>query len=324
MLRVTLAFLLSLPLLAQRTDVISKAASPDAAFAEAEKMLKVDEKDAEAAHAALKVAEATKNPDLIQKWAGLTSQAAAKAAAVPKPAIEADAAAWKAGVDYATQVGQYADYSLMAASVTTADPAKKMQLIGALEQQNPQSEYLLQAYQGAYVAFTQAKQGTEAAAIAERAIARDRAAEEMYVGAADFYLKQNKEPAKVIDYSTRLLALVEKKPKPEGMADADFEKRKTVFLSLGNWMAGTTYGSQEKWTECDRHLRAALPLLTDDQLKAAALFYLGLANYRLGVPGKDKPKLGEALKFTQQCAAIKSPYQARAQANIAAIQKAAR
>ena len=82
---------------------------------------------------------------------------------------------------------------------------------------------------------------------------------------------------------------------------------------LAHYMAGTTLFDQKKLAPADKELRAALPLVEgNDQLKAATLFYAGLANYQM----KNVP---DALKFNQQCAAIKSPFQSKAADNVRAM-----
>jgi tetratricopeptide (TPR) repeat protein len=142
----------------------------------------------------------------------------------------------------------------------------------------------------------------------------------MLLFAADHYLNQ-KQYDKTIEYAEKLVSVIEAKPKPEGVSDADWEKRKQTLLGRGHWMAGIAYSAQNKHAQTDKSLRAALPYIKDDtQLLAPALFYLGLSNFRLGDAGKgDTNRILEALRFNQQCAAIKSPFQARAQQNITAI-----
>ena len=66
-------------------------------------------------------------------------------------------------------------------------------------------------------------------------------------------------------------------------------------------------------------LREALPTLTDDAMKGGALYQLGFVNFKMGEAARDKKRLQEALRFSQQSAAIKSPYQATAAKNVAAI-----
>jgi len=83
---------------------------------------------------------------------------------------------------------------------------------------------------------------------------------------------------------------------------------------------GVTYAGQNKFPQADKSMRAALPLIEEnEQLKAGTLFHLGVANYRMGDTAGDNAQILEAYRFTQQCAAIKGPYQAVAQKNLAGI-----
>ena len=56
---------------------------------------------------------------------------------------------------------------------------------------------------------------------------------------------------------------------------------------------------------------------------ASALLHLGFANYQMG-KGMSRQQMTDALRYFQQCAAIKSQYQALAQKNVAVIQKETR
>ena len=89
-------------------------------------------------------------------------------------------------------------------------------------------------------------------------------------------------------------------------------------------MAGVLYATNNKWAETDKYLRMALPTLPDNkELQAEVLFYLGLANYNLAqnAPNRQQ-RLADALKYSQQCAAIPGKYQAQARKNVTAIQGA--
>lgn len=97
--------------------------------------------------------------------------------------------------------------------------------------------------------------------------------------------------------------------KPEGVNETDWTARKNVLGGLANFIAGSSYYNQKKLKQANESLRSALPMVTaNDQLKAATLFYLGLT-------ANDMQNLPEALSFNQQCAAIKSPFQAKAASN---------
>jgi len=103
------------------------------------------------------------------------------------------------------------------------------------------------------------------------------------------------------------------KAKPEGASDADWENRKKTFIGLAHYMPGKLYYYQKKYGPADKELRVALPLVeTNAALKPEVLFMLGLSNYKL-------ENIMDGLKFLQQCAAIKSPYQAQAAKNVSVI-----
>src|SRR5262249_49488595 len=92
--------------------------------------------------------------------------------------------------------------------------------------------------------------------------------------------------------------------------DEDWTKKKKAMGGLAHYLAGSTLFEQKKLADADKELRAAIPLVEEnDPLKAATLFYAGLANYQL----KNIP---DALKFNQQCADMKSPFQAKAAENV--------
>ena len=64
------------------------------------------------------------------------------------------------------------------------------------------------------------------------------------------------------------------KPKPEGVSDDDWAKKKKSLSGLAHFWSGSTSFNQKKYTPADKELRAAIPLVEgNDQLKAATLFY---------------------------------------------------
>jgi hypothetical protein len=72
-----------------------------------------------------------------------------------------------------------------------------------------------------------------------------------------------------------------------------------------HYIVGRVYFESEQWPSADRALRAALPLIGDEQLRAAVLYDLGWANYRM-------QSAVEAIKFYSACAAIRGPLQEQA------------
>jgi tetratricopeptide (TPR) repeat protein len=284
----------------------------DKALAAAEIVLAQDPANLETAAAAVKAAEAKKDLDAVRKWAVRCSDLARKAAQAPKAADEEDDA-FKQRVAYAKQVDGYTEYVLFTSAAQTPEAAKKIELLKTLEERAPESTYLTQGYGIYFLALVQTGDLPAAVALAEKRIAKGQANELMLATAGDFYLRQNQEPQKVLDYSSKLIELVNTKPKPDGLSDADWQKGKDYFLGLAQWMTGVVDCSQGKFGEANTALRAALPLVEgNDENKAGALFNLGIANSHL-------KNLADAVKFFEQCIAIKSPYVAKCTDNLKAI-----
>ncbi|HKW98351.1 MAG TPA: hypothetical protein VJN43_11515 [Bryobacteraceae bacterium] len=297
----------------QMVPLYTKANQPDKAIEISDKLIALDPDDLDTALAALKAAEAKKDPDLVKKWSNATGQAAQKAMAAPQPKDEDEVEGWKKSVDYAKQVNTYSEYALYSTALQTGDAQKKADLIETLEQRNPKSQYLAQVKPLLFQTYRQAGDNAKAVAVAEQILATDQSNEDMLLVVADNYLQTGKEPEKVIAYSTKLVEVMNSKPKPDGVSDADWQNRKNTITGLGHFMIGKQYFNEKKYGPADKELREALPLVeANADLKPEVLFLLGFSNYKM-------EKIMDALKFNQQCAAIKSRFQAQAAKNVTVI-----
>jgi tetratricopeptide (TPR) repeat protein len=308
----------------QLATAYAKLNQPAKALEAGEKMLEAQPTNVEGAHAMLKIAEEQKNPDWIKKWAVLTHGAAKKAVEAPAPKFEDSdqEQEWKQHIDFAKQVGTYAEYSVHAAALQTTDAAKKIELAEALKQMNPQSQYLPAVIPQVFLAYRQLGNMDKAVATAEEFLAKDPSNEDMLLVTADYYMNTKKDPQKTIDYSTKLVQLMSSKPAPQGVAPADWEKKKKSMLGIGNWMIGVTYATQGKLPDAAKTLRQTIPLVEDNpQLLAPALFHLGVANFKLGEKSKNDQMVLEAFNLFKRCATIQGPFQGPAQTNISAIQR---
>jgi hypothetical protein len=304
----------------QMYPAYQKANQFDKGLAVCDKLLTVDPEDARSAHGCLKIAEATKNPDTVKAWSERTSAIARKVAASPKPSGEDEAEAWKTRVDFARQFDIYTEYSLYAAALGTTDAKKKAELMDALEKRDEKYEHLPALRDHVFRALLAANDLPSAQAMSDRMVERNLATDNMLMVSADAAFNK-KEYDRAQSLAQKLIALVNGRSKPEGMSDADWETHKTGLLGRAYWWDGVSYGIQNKFAQADKTLREGLPFMKgNDQLLAGAYFYLGLANFKLGdSKTPDQQRILDALKFNQECAAIKSPYQALAQRNMKAI-----
>jgi hypothetical protein len=296
----------------------AKAGQDDKVIEAGQKLIAADPGDLTAAHECLKAAEAKKDPALILKWAVATSEMARKVVQSPEPTAADEAEAWKRNVDYAKQVDVYTEYALYAALLQTSDPKAKVQLGEALEERNPKSPYMAQAAQPLFLAYLQAGENEKALAFAERCLDSNQASEEMMLTLAQSYLGK-KEAEKAIALSEKAIQAAEAKQKPEGVPDADWQTWRGQIAGRGQWISGVGYASLNKWAQADKALRAALPgVRGNNAMLAEALFYLGLANYRIAESGETE-RARDALRFSEECAQIASPFQAQARINVRAI-----
>jgi tetratricopeptide (TPR) repeat protein len=289
-----------------------KAGDADKALAVADKLAGMPPECVEDAQQTLKAAELKKDPDLVLKWSGKTAELAQKVVSSPQPADADEVENWKARVDYARQVNTYTEYSLYAMALATADPKKQSALIEALQQRNPKSEYLAKAMDTLFVSYQKSGANDKAVAIAQQVAATGNPSEDMLLVLTADAVKR-KDGEKVHAYSAKLVEVINSKPKPEGVADADWAKRKNTFLGLGYSMNGEQFFNEGKLAPADAELRKSLPLLeANAALKTEVLFYLGLANYKM-------QKIQDAYTFFKACAAVSSPFQATANKNLTAI-----
>lgn len=236
--------------------------------------------DLEDAVSALKQAESSKDPAKVKQLAA-TVHATAQKMETP-PADNSDKEGFEARAAYAKEQDTYSEYALFAlATQTRGQPAVALDLISTLEKQNPKSKYLDEP---------------ESLEIqTENALSR----------------KQND---RALGYANRLIAAGNRKP--EAGAGADWETRKNAALAQGYWTAGVIQADKGMLKDADRNLRAALPLIKGNNgMAGPALFYLGIVNFKIGQATLNKAKMLEAIKFSQDAAAIPGPQQEQASKN---------
>jgi len=148
----------------QMEPLYVKANQPDKAIEIGDKLIALDPEDLETALQTLKAAETKKDPDLVKKWSNTTGAIAQKVIATPQPKDEDEVEEWKKKMDYTKQVNTYSEYALYAMALQTQDPRKKVDLVDALEQRNPQSQYLATVTPLRFQAYLQLGDSENAAA----------------------------------------------------------------------------------------------------------------------------------------------------------------
>lgn len=263
----------------------------------------------------LKEAVEKKDVAKVKTLATETSQEARKIAAEPQPADAGAVADWKARVEFAKGADKYSEYALSTAAAQASDANLTVELVDQLLAQNPKSQYLDQCA-SAYLAALTKQSPDKALAGATKINAAQPDNEDallmMVTGNAA------KSPDRSMAAANKLVSVVRGKAKPEGISEADWEKRKNYMLGQGLFYAGAGQCSKNGWVDCDRDLRAAVPLVSGPQV-ATAYFYLGLANYQIGKLTQDRTKIQQGIKYSEQAAAMPGPMQAQAGKNAQAM-----
>lgn len=272
----------------------------------------------ETAYQRLKDAAAQKDAVQVKILAAQTCALARETISAPMPE-DFEKEAWNNRVTYAQGVELYTEYALFATAVG-APPADAVDLLAALEQQNPKSKYLADAYGVYFHALQQQGAAAKIPEIAGKALENFPDNDDALSVLAEAAISR-KQNDRALGYARHLITVLGRRPRPEGMSAADWERKRGAELASGYWIAGVVESEKSAYYEADKDLRAALPLVAgNDARKAAALFYLGLANYQIGKMTLKKSQVLEAAKFSQQAAAITGPLAQQAWHNARVMQ----
>ena len=262
----------------------------------------------------LQDAVAAKDAAQVKKLALELFPLADQAACEPAPENADEKPAWTSRIEHAKSITLYGEYALFATAVVSPS-ATLIDLVSALEQQNPKSKYLDGAWGPYLYALSQTGQSSKVLPTAEKALPNFPENEDLLLLLADNAVSR-KQPDRALTLANRLVAASQKHGKPEGVPAAQWEKKHNSTLGRGFWIAGVINGDKGQYANCDKDLRSALPLIQGNEpMMAAALFYLGMANYNLGKMTLSKARVLEAAKFSQQCASINSSFAEQARHN---------
>jgi len=270
--------------------------------------------DLEDAVKGLKDAAAKSDVNAVKKLAATIRPMTAKMVAEPAPKAADEKKAWEAHIAFAKDSRLYVE-SALAGTALQSQPAVLVDLISTLEQLNPKSKYLNQAYGPYLVALDKTGAAAKIPAIAEKALVNFPESEDLLLYMADAAMIR-KQPDRAIGFANRLTATLSKRAKPEGVAAADWERKRSAALAHGYYIAGVITAEKGQYIPADKNLRAALPLIQGQPtMLGPALFYLGMANYQLGKMTLSKARVLEAAKFSEQSMAIPGAYQDQARHN---------
>jgi hypothetical protein len=264
--------------------------------------------DLDDSYTKLKEAVEKKDPDAVKASAAETLKFAKALQTAPKPADAEEAKNWEERVKYGKEVESYTEYALVFTAEQGLEPAKTIELIDVLLAQNSKSKYLDDICANTYLAALGKSGGSakQLEGMAKIAAGRPDNVVALTALVEGYY---GKNPGQALNYANKLVAAA-RKAKPEGLAEADWERARNAALSTGYYYGGLIYGQRQAWLDCDKNLTAALPLIAGDQNKTgAAYFTLGFCKYSFGKLTNDRTKMQAGAALVDKSAAMKNPMQ---------------
>ena len=187
--------------------------------------------DLESSFKSLQDAQAKNDAAAVKKLAAETCALARTAAAEPAPQAQDEKDAWTKRVAYARDIETNTEYALFAVAAQ-APPATAVDLLGTLVEQNPKSKYLDEGYATYLYDLSQAGQTAKIPAIAEKGLANFPDQPDLL-----YFLAENARSTRQNDraqaYANRLVVAFGKRTKPEGVSEADWEKKKSSMVGEG-------------------------------------------------------------------------------------------
>lgn len=273
--------------------------------------------DLNESYTALKDAVDKKDVAKVKTLSAETAKEAKELAGEAQPSDAGQMEAWKGRQQFAKEAGDYASYALAISAIQATDPAVTIDLVNTLIAQNPKSEQIDSA--APYYLAALGKEGTAKAVAGANKILAGRPEDEY---ALDTVARNWSAPGSALTAANRLISVMGKKEKPEGMSDADWQKNKNEMLGSAYTSAGVIEAGQSRFAEADRSLKAALPLIAgNNAMLSYAYYYLGLSNYQMGKLTGDKAKMQTGIQYTEKSAGIGGPMQGQASNNVAIMKR---
>lgn len=263
----------------------------------------------------LKEAFEKKDYAQVKALSAETAKEARELAKEKQPADAGEMEAWKGRQAFAKDAEDYAEYALAVSATQAGDPAITIDLTEALIAQDPKSEQIDIATPQYLAALS--KQSPAKANAAANKILVGRPDDEY---ALDAVARNWSSPGPALAAATRLIGVMGRKKKPEGMSDADWQKTRNDMLGNAYMSAGIIQAGQNRYADADRNLKAALPLVGGGST-SYIYYYLGVSNYQMGKLTTDKAKMATGLQYTEKAAATAGPMQTQASNNVAIMKR---
>ena len=295
-------------------DRYRKAGDLDKALAAGEKILVLDPNNIDIAEANRRLAEKKGDAELVKKWSAEIEKIAARVVKLelPLPSDPEEGKTAQERLEYARQIVLNADYEEFSKAIRTEGPAERIRALEAFVKKVPQNPYVDQIEAAEFLAYKEMGDLEKTLAAAEKILSHNENREDALLFVIEVNFSRRKDPKRTLALAAKFIERMPAAERPPGVSERDWTQAKSRNIARAYYITGRIYFESEQWPAADRALRAALPLIGDDQLRAAVLNDLGWANYRM-------QKAIDAVKFYSLCAAIRSPLQEQAAKSLLSV-----
>ncbi len=230
----------------------------------------------------------------VHRWSTAVMPLLQKAGA-SKPA-DMDDDDWKKRQETLKSYAEFVEYAMWDA-VTRDNTAEKRKYVDAFGELFPQSERKKKIAGVMALVYQQANDMPNMIQWAEKAIAEDPENEAMLLLMAEANVGRKRLPD-AQQLSDRLLKLMEAKKKPEGTADADWDKYINAYRGAAYSVLGRALMQQEKTAAGITELQKAVKLLEgNNDALAPALYNLGFGLAKLQRYAEARAVLNQSVKI---------------------------
>jgi tetratricopeptide (TPR) repeat protein len=282
------------------------------ALAAGEKLLSLSPDDLETARLNWRMAESKGDAAQVKKWSAATEAIAERLVKAPMPSDPDEMKVAEDRLALARQFVRNTDHDDYVKALEIKDPLKRVEALEEFLKKSPQNPYLDQIEIAEFIAYKESGDVDKTLAAAEKIMAHNENYDSAILFIAEVNFRRKKDTKRTLALATKFIERTATAAKPEGLTDDQWARTKAQNVGLAYFIVGGIHFQNSSWGPADRGLRAALPSVGDEQLRAGILYQLGWANYQM-------QNALEAIKFYRQCAAIKSGFQDQASKAVLSI-----
>jgi tetratricopeptide (TPR) repeat protein len=288
-------------------DRYGRAGELDKALGAGEKIMALQPDNIEIAAANRRIAEKKGNADLARKWSDETAAIAERLvkSPLPLPLDPEESKIVQDRMDYARQFVVKINYDEFNKAIQIKEPAERIAALEEFLKKAPQNPYFDQIEVAEFLAYKEIGDVDKTLAAAEKILSHNENREDALLFVLEINYRRKKDSKRTLALAAKFIERMTVAEKPEGVSDLDWTRAKNQNIARAHYITGRIYFDSGQWPPADRALRATLPLIGDEQFRAAVLNDLGWANYQM-------QNAIDAIKFYSECAAIKSPLQEQA------------